>query len=88
MTETTVQRLQRLVATQFNLQPADVRPDANLISDLLLDSLDCVELVMEAEEHFGVTIDDAKVWDGRDIIARSVEDLARVIDAARKGGAK
>ena len=37
-----------------------IEPTADLLVDLGLDSLDCVEIIMELEKEFGISISDEK----------------------------
>jgi acyl carrier protein len=52
------------------LDPDKIRPEADLIGDLDLDSLDTMELTLQMEEKFGIEIPDA-----------DLEDLQTVADA-------
>ena len=47
-----------IVARQLDVDKDKVKPETNFVSDLGADSLDIVELVMEFEEAFDVTIHD------------------------------
>lgn len=51
-------RVHRLIAQQLKIEAETIRPDARLIEDLGADELDVVELIMAAEEEFGVEIPD------------------------------
>ena len=48
----------------ISVERSEVTPNASLEFDLGFDSLDCIELVMEIEERFGVQIDEetAETW--------------------------
>ena len=52
------EKVRDALASQFELDPATVTPDTNLIDDLGADSLDTVELVMALEEEFEIEIPD------------------------------
>ncbi|MEX0673073.1 MAG: acyl carrier protein [Candidatus Paceibacterota bacterium] len=45
-----------IVADRMNVHPDEVNDDTNFTLDLCADSLDMVELVMEFEEKFEITI--------------------------------
>lgn len=47
-----------LFAEQLGRQPEQIAPDADLVEDLGVDSLDMAELVMAIEEEFDIKIED------------------------------
>lgn len=51
-----MQRLCVITAEQLGLDPAEVRPESRIMEDLNCNSLDMIELIMETEDEFGVTI--------------------------------
>ena len=54
-------------------------PEASFINDLGADSLDLMELIMEMEEQFGVSISDEEL--------QNIRTIQNVVDFLRKGGA-
>ncbi len=60
MTDTAVvERVHRILVEEFELAESDLKSEARLDSDLGLDSLDSVDLVVALKEEFGFTIDRA-----------------------------
>ena len=57
-TATIEQRVIKLVCNNMKAKPENVTMETSFVNDLGADSLDTVELVMELEEEFGLTIPD------------------------------
>jgi acyl carrier protein len=55
---TIAQKVVEIIADKMGVAPQDVTFDASFANDLGADSLDAVELVMEAEKVFGIPISD------------------------------
>jgi len=53
-----IEKVQGIIAEKLSVSPADVTPEKSFTNDLGADSLDTVELIMEFEKEFGVTIPD------------------------------
>lgn len=51
-------RVATIISDQLDVEKDKVQPETNFINDLGADSLDIVELVMELEEEFGMSIPD------------------------------
>jgi long-chain acyl-CoA synthetase len=72
-----------LVASVAGLDPGAVRPEANLSTDLNLDSLRRVELLGVIEEELGIFVDDDALQPDA-----TVQDLIALVDGAREARRK
>ena len=75
MTDSTYDRLKKIVVEQLGVNEEDVKPESSFVEDLNADSLDLVELIMSLEEEFGTEISDE---DAERI--RTVGDAVEYID--------
>lgn len=51
-------RVQEIIVDKLSVEPDEVKPEANFANDLGADSLDTVELIMEFEKVFKISIPD------------------------------
>ncbi len=54
------ERVKAIIVDKLGVADAEVTPEATFQQDLGADSLDTVELIMEFEKEFGITIPDDK----------------------------
>jgi acyl carrier protein len=54
------QKVTEIVVRKLGVEESQVTETANFIKDLGADSLDTVELIMEFEKEFGITIEDSE----------------------------
>lgn len=73
---TTLDQIREELSELLAINPDTVTPEARLIEDLGLDSLDRVEFAMEIENHYDIDISDEQ-WEA----AKTVQDLINTIDA-------
>ncbi len=58
MSDSTFEKVKKIVTEQLEVKEEQVTPEANFADDLGADSLDTVELVMALEEEFDIEIPD------------------------------
>jgi len=56
--QTVIERCRKIVVEMMNVPETDITHDRRFIEDLNADSLDVIELVMEAEDEFEISITD------------------------------
>ena len=79
--EGTGERVARILQDSVGVEAERIRPDARLVEDLGIDSLDRIELVFELESAFGIEIPDQAVAQ-----VQTVEDIVSRIDAVLAAG--
>ena len=70
----------KLIVEQLNVAREQCVPEASFINDLGAAYLDLIELIMEMEEQFGVSISDEEL--------QNIRTVQNVIDFLRIKGAK
>ena len=56
---TVAQKVNEIIVNKLGVEESQVTPEASFTNDLNADSLDTVELIMEFERAFELTIDDS-----------------------------
>lgn len=72
-------RVKAIIADKLNVDETEVTENAEFTKDLGADSLDTVELIMEFEKEFGITIPDE---DAEKI--QTVQDAISYVENAKK----
>ena len=54
----TLEKVQKIIAEQFEVAADSISADTNIVDDLGADSLDVAELIMSVEDEFGLAIPD------------------------------
>lgn len=78
----TQQKVIEVVAHMAGITVESVKGDSNLVSDLGMDSLDTIEIVMALEEEFEIEITDLETEN-----TTTVAGLVALVDAKRNQGA-
>lgn len=75
----TLEKVKQIIAGKMSISEDEITVDTKLKEDLQADSLDMVELVMAAEDEFGVEIEEDAV---REFV--TVGDVVKYIEANKK----
>lgn len=77
---TVAERVKKIIADKLGVDEAEVAHEANFIQDLGADSLDTVELIMEFEKEFDVSIPDEQA-EKIQTVGQAVEYLESQVSA-------
>lgn len=69
------EKLQEILAAQFDVDAESIAADTDIQEDLNADSLDIVDLIMSIEDEFGIEVPDTAVDE-----VRTVGDLVKFIE--------
>jgi acyl carrier protein len=73
--KSTTEQITDILVDKLGISPTEVTPDANLIKDLGIDSLDYAEIVMEFEQVFDIKIPDTDAE-----LFETIKDAVNYID--------
>ncbi len=71
----TFEKIQEIIATQFDKDIEDITMDTDIQEDFGADSLDVVDLLMNIEDEFDIAIPDEDVTE-----MKTVSDLVKYIE--------
>jgi acyl carrier protein len=75
---TTFEQVQQIVVDQLGVDPDLVHDGADLVQDLGADSLDVVQIVLDAEDKFNIEIPDETASE-----VTTVSDLVALVDKTK-----
>ena len=73
------EKIKEALAVQFEVDPAGISRETDIMNDLGADSLDLVELIMTLEDEYGVSVTDESVYAHKTVgeIADFIESLVK-----------
>jgi len=73
------EKIRSFLSEQLGIDPAEIRPESNVIEDLGADSLDLVEMLTEMENEYNIIITDERVRELTTVgeIANFLEELIK-----------
>ncbi|MBQ0099015.1 MAG: acyl carrier protein [Firmicutes bacterium] len=71
----TVDKIKKIIAEQLNKDINEIGEDMDIVKDLGADSLDIVEMIMNIEEEFGITVEDDKA-----VNVKTVKDIVSLLE--------
>jgi acyl carrier protein len=71
-----LEHVRQTIATLFELELSDIRPDSTVFEELDLDSIDAIDLVAKLQQFTGERIDEQAMRG-----VRTVGDLAAIVSA-------
>ncbi len=75
MSSSVFERLQKILAEQFEIDEDDITLNSDIVDDLGADSLDFVDLVMSIEDEFEIEVPDEAIEE-----IRTVDDAVKYIE--------
>lgn len=70
--ENVANQVKSIIAAKLNVEVSEILDSANIQNDLGADSLDLVELVMDFEKEFSISISDEEVSDNIQTVADTI----------------
>ena len=74
------ERVNKIIIDKLGVDPSEVTPEASFTNDLGADSLDTVELIMEFEKEFDISIPDEQA-ENIQTVGHAVEYLSSQIES-------
>lgn len=74
-------KVQDIIVNELDCAREDVTPEAQLGTDLYADSLDYIEMVIEAEKVFGIVIPDDQTYFKETVTVKECcDELAKIVN--------
>jgi len=73
------ERVKAIIVEKLGVEASEVTPEASFSADLGADSLDTVDLIMEFEEEFGISIPDDQA-EKISTVGQAIEMIGKAIE--------
>ena len=74
------EKVKKIIAQQFGVDPSELREDMTFAEDLMAESIDIVELIAALEEEFGIEIPEEEAQKNR-TVGQTIEYMKRKLGA-------
>ena len=72
-------KVKEIIVKDLGVKESEVTRTASFINDLGADSLDCVELVIDFEKEFGITIDENDAYENIITVGDAINYINKLI---------
>ena len=69
------EKVKNMIAEQLKVDPAEIKPESRLMEDLKADSANIMVMIMDLEDKFDLTVEDAAITE-----LKTVGDVAEYIE--------
>lgn len=69
------EKVRDIIAEKLNVDAEEIKPESSIIDDLGADSIDLIELIMNLEEEYGISISDEEA-----VKLKTVKDVVDFIN--------
>ena len=75
----TLDTVKEMIASQLRVDAAGITEESRLVEDLKADSANIMVMIMDLEDHFGITVEDDQIMK-----LKTVGDVVKYIDGMKK----
>ena len=75
----TFDTVKEMIASQLRVDAASITEESRLVEDLKADSANIMVMIMDLEDHFGITVEDDQIMK-----LKTVGDVVKYIDGMKK----
>ena len=72
-------KVKEIIVKNLGVKESEVTRDASFVNDLGADSLDCVELIIDFEKEFNITIDEYETAENINTVGEAIDYINKLI---------